>query len=87
MIDALKSGHLGYLGLDVRGRRGFIFEDLSNQVIQDDVFARLTTFPNVLITAHQAFFTHEALSRIVEVTALNLRAIKQGTLIAANRIS
>ncbi|HRH75781.1 MAG TPA: 2-hydroxyacid dehydrogenase [Cellvibrionaceae bacterium] len=88
VIDALKSGHLGYLGLDVYEEEGdLFFEDLSNQVIQDDVFARLTTFPNVLITAHQAFFTHEALSRIAEVTVLNLRAIKQGTLIAANRIS
>lgn len=88
VIDALKSGHLGYLGLDVYEEEGdLFFEDLSNQVIQDDVFARLTTFPNVLITAHQAFFTREALSRIAQVTLLNLRALKQGTLIAANRIA
>ncbi|HEY6529626.1 MAG TPA: 2-hydroxyacid dehydrogenase [Cellvibrionaceae bacterium] len=88
VIEALKSGHLGYLGLDVYEEEGdLFFEDLSNQVIQDDVFARLTTFPNVLITAHQAFFTHEALSRIAQVTLLNLRAFKQGASIAANRIA
>jgi D-lactate dehydrogenase len=88
VIDALKSAHLGYLGLDVYEEEGdLFFEDLSNQVIQDDVFARLTTFPNVLITAHQAFFTHEALTRIAEVTLLNLRAIKQGTLISANMVA
>ncbi|HNG61092.1 MAG TPA: 2-hydroxyacid dehydrogenase, partial [Cellvibrionaceae bacterium] len=88
VIDALKSGHLGYLGLDVYEEEGdLFFEDLSNQVIQDDVFARLTTFPNVLITAHQAFFTHEALTRIAEVTLLNLRAIKQGALIPANLVA
>ncbi|MEY4589192.1 MAG: hypothetical protein RL497_1268 [Pseudomonadota bacterium] len=79
VIDALKSGRLAYLGLDVYEEEGdLFFEDLSNQVIQDDVFARLTTFPNVLITAHQAFFTHEALARIAEVTHHNLCAFIQG---------
>ncbi len=80
VIHALKSCHLGYLGLDVYEEEGdLFFEDLSNQVIQDDVFARLTTFPNVLITAHQAFFTHEALTRIAEVTRLNLLGFKLGS--------
>lgn len=88
VIDSLKSGHLGYLGLDVYEEEGdLFFEDLSNQVIQDDVFARLTTFPNVLITAHQAFFTREALTRIAQVTLANLRAIEQGTAVAANRVA
>jgi D-lactate dehydrogenase len=88
VIDALKTGHLGYLGLDVYEEEGdLFFEDLSNQVIQDDVFARLTTFPNVLITAHQAFFTHEALTRIAQVTLSNLRAIKQGVPTPANLVA
>lgn len=88
VIDSLKSGHLGYLGMDVYEEEGdLFFEDLSNQVIQDDVFARLTTFPNVLITAHQAFFTHEALTRIAQVTLLNLRAIELGVPIPANLVA
>lgn len=85
VIDALKSGHLGYFGLDVYEEEGnLFFEDLSSQVIQDDVFARLTTFPNVLITAHQAFFTHDALTRIAEVTAHNLSAFAEGNPLAAH---
>lgn len=79
VIAALKSGHLGYLGLDVYEEEAdLFFEDLSNQVIQDDVFARLTTFPNVLITGHQAFFTREAISQIAAVTLNNLRAFSNG---------
>ncbi len=79
VIDALKTGHLGYFGLDVYEEEAdLFFEDLSNQVIQDDVFARLTTFPNVLITGHQAFFTHEAMSKIAEVTLANLQAFADG---------
>ena len=62
VIDGLKSGQIGYLGLDVYEEEAeLFFEDLSDRVIQDDVFMRLLTFPNVLITAHQAFFTHTAL--------------------------
>jgi D-lactate dehydrogenase len=79
VIDALKSGQLGYLGLDVYEEEAdLFFEDLSDQVIQDDIFARLTTFPNVLITAHQAFFTREALRSIAQVTAANLAAFAAG---------
>jgi D-lactate dehydrogenase len=77
VIDALKSGQIGYLGLDVYEEEGdLFFEDLSAQVIQDDVFARLLTFPNVLITGHQAFFTVEALQAIAETTIANLTAFE-----------
>src|SRR5690606_25639621 len=62
VIDALKDGRLGALGLDVYEEESdLFFQDLSGQAIQDDVFARLLTFPNVIITGHQAFFTQEAL--------------------------
>jgi D-lactate dehydrogenase len=73
VIEALKSGHLGFLGLDVYEEEAdLFFEDLSGQVLQDDVFARLLTFPNVLITGHQAFFTREALSAIALTTLDNI---------------
>lgn len=73
VIDALKSGALGYLGLDVYEEEGdLFFNDLSDKVITDDVFARLLTFPNVLITGHQAFFTAEALTAIAEATIDNV---------------
>ena len=78
-IDALKDGRLGYLGLDVYEEEhavGF-FEDQSASIIQDDTFARLLTFPNVLITAHQAFFTAEALQNIAETTMANLTAFEE----------
>ncbi|MCD6023219.1 MAG: 2-hydroxyacid dehydrogenase [Fibrobacteria bacterium] len=73
VIEGLKSGKIGYLGLDVYEEEGdLFFRDLSGQVLQDDVFARLTTFPNVLITGHQAFFTREAMQGIAETTLKNL---------------
>lgn len=79
VIEALKVGHLGYLGLDVyEEEAALFFEDLSGQVLQDDVFARLLTFPNVLITGHQAFFTGEALSAIAATTLANLDDIAAG---------
>jgi D-lactate dehydrogenase len=69
VITGLKTGKIGALGLDVyEEEEALFFEDLSDQVIQDDVFTRLLTFPNVLITAHQAFFTREALGNIVATT-------------------
>lgn len=78
-IDALKSGQLGYLGLDVYEEEGdLFFEDLSDQILQDDLFARLLTFPNVLITAHQAFFTKTALDNIAETTLQNLDDAAKG---------
>ncbi len=58
---------------------GVFFEDLSGQVLQDDELARLLTFPNVLVTSHQAFLTHEALQDIARTTVANLRALANGT--------
>ncbi len=78
-IGALKSGKLGYLGLDVyEEEAGLFFEDLSDTVIDDDVFSRLLTFPNVLITGHQAFFTEQALEQIAKTTIANLTAFEHG---------
>jgi D-lactate dehydrogenase len=79
VIDALKDGRIGHLALDVYEEEGdLFFEDLSDTGIQDDVFARLLTFPNVLITAHQAFFTEEALRNISETTLGNATAFAAG---------
>jgi D-lactate dehydrogenase len=79
VIDALKSGRLGALGLDVyEEEENFFFEDFSNRVIQDDVLARLLTFPNVLITGHQAFFTREALGNISDTMIATFTAFEQG---------
>ena len=78
-IDGLKSGQIGSLALDVYEEEGeLFFEDRSSEVIADDVFARLLTFPNVLITAHQAFLTHEALAAIAETTLANLDDLEAG---------
>jgi D-lactate dehydrogenase len=79
LISALKSGKVGYAGLDVyEEEEKFFFQDLSNQVIQDDVLARLMTFPNVLITAHQAFLTREALTSIAHTTLQNVTDFAEG---------
>jgi D-lactate dehydrogenase len=79
VIEALKHGRLGALGLDVYEEEAdLFFEDLSGTVIQDDVFARLLTFPNVLITGHQGFFTREALDNIAETTLANATAFETG---------
>lgn len=79
VIEALKNGQVGYLGLDVyEEEEEIFFEDLSDQVLQDDVFARLQTLPNVIITGHQAFFTEEALTNIAETTLNNVRAFERG---------
>ena len=79
LIQALKSGRLGGVALDVyEEEEGVFFEDLSGQILHDDVLARLLTFPNVLITAHQAFLTQEALSEIARVTVANLVASSTG---------
>jgi D-lactate dehydrogenase len=75
LIAALKAGKLHSVGLDVyEEESNLFFEDLSSRVIGDDVFARLLTFPNVLITAHQGFLTAEALSHIAETTLRNVTA-------------
>ena len=80
LIEALKSGQLGYLGLDVYEEEAqLFFEDRSDLPLQDDVLARLLTFPNVIITAHQAFLTREALSAIAHTTLHNIAAWKNGS--------
>jgi D-lactate dehydrogenase len=77
VIAGLKSGAIGHLGLDVYEEEGdLFFENLSDQMIHDDVFARLLTFPNVLITGHQAFFTAEALTAIAETTIGNMSSFE-----------
>lgn len=79
LIEALKSGKIGAAGLDVYEEEDeYFFEDLSSRVLTDDVLARLLTFPNVLITAHQAFFTREALENIAETTLSNLDVFFRG---------
>ncbi|MEH2197388.1 2-hydroxyacid dehydrogenase [Nostoc sp.] len=81
VIEGLKSGKIGYLGVDVYEQESeLFFEDLSGEIIQDDIFQRLTTFPNVLITGHQAFFTAEALHNIAETTFANIADIENGRL-------
>src|SRR5215471_9441509 len=76
LIKALKSGHLAGVGLDVyEEEEGIFFEDLSGDVLHDDDLARLLTFPNVLITSHQAFLTREALTEIAGTTVANILAI------------
>ncbi|MDP5140531.1 MAG: 2-hydroxyacid dehydrogenase, partial [Spirosomaceae bacterium] len=78
-VHALKEGKLGYLGIDVYEQEGdLFFKDLSEVVIQDDVISRLMTFPNVLITAHQGFFTNEALTEIATVTYQNIADFENG---------
>jgi D-lactate dehydrogenase len=79
LIGALKSGHLGGAALDVyEEESGLFFHDLSDKILQDDVLARLLSFPNVLVTSHQAFLTHEALSEIAETTIDNLVRYAEG---------
>lgn len=79
LIDALKSGQVGGVALDVyEEEEGIFFEDLSGQVLQDDQLSRLLTFPNVLITSHQAFLTQEGLSEIARVTVENILKLENG---------
>jgi D-lactate dehydrogenase len=79
IIQGLKSKKIGYLALDVyEQEENLFFQDLSDSVIEDDVFQRLLTFPNVLITAHQAFFTENALENITETTLANITNIENG---------
>jgi D-lactate dehydrogenase len=73
VIEALKSGYIGYLGIDVyEEEQGLFFEDRSEEILQDDMIARLMTLNNVLITSHQAFLTDTALKNITETTVMNL---------------
>lgn len=79
LIEALKRGHIGAAGLDVyEEEEGIFFQDLSGKVLQDDVLARLLTFPNVLVTSHQAFLTREALGNIADTTLGSLQAFERG---------
>jgi D-lactate dehydrogenase len=78
-VEGLKSGRIGALGIDVYEEEGPLFyEDRSSQVIADDLFARLVTFPNVLVTAHQGFFTVEALTAIAQITLADLDDVAAG---------
>ena len=79
VIKGLKSKKIGSLALDVYEQEAdLFFEDLSDEVIQDDIFERLLTFPNVIITGHQAFFTEEALSNIAQTTLSNISQFEEG---------
>jgi D-lactate dehydrogenase len=81
LVGALKSGQLGHLGLDVYEEEGgLFFEDHSHLPLQDDVLARLLMFPNVIVTAHQGFFTREAMSEIAQTTLGNVKAWQDGSL-------
>ena len=71
VIEGLKTGQIGYFGMDV-------FEDHSDTIVQDDIISRLMTFNNVLITSHQAFLTHTALKNIAETTLYNLDCFETG---------
>lgn len=87
VVNGLKSGAIGSLGIDVYEEEAdLFFEDLSNQVIRDDVFARLVTFPNVLVTGHQAFFTRDALNQIARTTLQNISDVEAGRT-CANRVT
>jgi D-lactate dehydrogenase len=77
IIQALKTNHVGSLAMDVYEEEAHLFfDDMSDRIVADDVFSRLLTFPNVLITGHQGFFTHEALTKIAATTAENLTAFE-----------
>jgi D-lactate dehydrogenase len=86
-IKALKKGRIGYLGIDVyEQEENVFFKDLSEMIIQDDKLMRLMTFPNVLITAHQAYFTDNALNQIAQTTIQNLSDIENGQVNEKNRV-
>ena len=78
-IEALKKGKIGYLGIDVYEQEEHLFfKDLSESIIQDDLIQRLISFPNVLITPHQGFFTEEALTQIAITTIKNISDFEEG---------
>jgi D-lactate dehydrogenase len=79
VIDAIKDQTIGYLGIDVyEEEANLFFEDLSGTIIQDDTFQLLQSFPNVVITAHQAFFTRNALEAISQTTLQNITDFAEG---------
>ena len=78
-IEALKTGKLGYLGIDVyEQEEKLFFHNLSDEIIHDDTIMRLMSFPNVLVTAHQGFFTEEALTQIAQTTLQSINDFEQG---------
>jgi D-lactate dehydrogenase len=88
VVKALKAGKIGHLGLDVYEEEGNLFyEDLSEQGIADDMLSRLLTFPNVIITGHQAFFTKEAVEKIAQVTLENIADFIAGKPKTANTVT
>ncbi len=79
VIDGLKSGHIGYFGMDVyEEEKGLFFEDHSEDILQDDMISRLMTLRNVMITSHQAFLTDTALKIIAKTTIENLECLEKG---------
>ncbi len=87
LIEALKKDRLSAVGLDVyEQEQGVFFSDHSDEVLNDDILARLLTFPNVIVTSHQGFFTHEAMTNISQTTLQNLSQIETGQ-ICPNTIS
>jgi len=87
-IKGLKDGKIGYMGIDVyEQEENLFFKDLSEIIIRDDKISRLMTFPNVLITAHQAYFTDNALIQISQTTLQNLVDFEQGTLLPQNIVT
>jgi D-lactate dehydrogenase len=79
VIEGIKNGKIGYVGIDVyEEEEHLFFEDLSDTIIQDDTFQLLQSFSNVVITAHQAFFTENALKDISRTTIANLTDFEQG---------
>jgi D-lactate dehydrogenase len=79
VIEGLKSGQIGFLGLDVYEQEAdFFYENLSETIIQDDTLQRLISFPNVLVSSHQAYFTDTALRNIAETTVRNLTVFERG---------
>ena len=80
VVEALKNGTLGYLGIDVyEQEEKLFFRDLSDNIIQDDIISRLMSFSNVLVTAHQGFFTREALTQIAMITLQNVKELLNGS--------
>jgi len=78
LIQGLKSGHIGGVALDTyEEEEGVFFEDLSDKILLDDELSRLITFPNVVMTAHQGFFTREAMTEIARITVANLLRLKE----------
>jgi D-lactate dehydrogenase len=83
VVEALKDGKIGSMAIDVYEEEGdLFFQDLSDRVVRDDVFSRLLTLPNVLVTGHQAFLTDRALLNIAEVTLQNFSEFEGSGMVA-----